>query len=152
MSINSVFVSAKKMLFVLCVCMLCRISLYAQYVATHADSMEFLNGVMAICVVGFVVSVCFTLVIHRAMANRTMMKGGAYRLVAHPVYALYILGDIPLWYLTPLSVFSVTRGILFYVVIFITAYLEESGMIQRFGEEAIQYYRRTPSIHMLFGR
>ncbi len=146
---HPLWIRATKMLFVFCLCLLSRIWLYFQYFTTVR---EMSGSECAIVTVAMVLMLGFIRAIYKSTVNGTLMTRGLYRFVAHPTYSVYILGDIPLWYIMPLTAYSLISGILFYAVLFRTAYLEEVYMLNKFGKEAQKYYRRTPSVHLLLWR
>ena len=137
-----------KVLYVLCVFLALRVWLYREYFAIHGKS-RLSHVVMAVFML-FIIYIILTL--KHAWRKKQMVTYGPYRFVAHPTYVMYAILDLPLWFLMPLSTFAVSTGILLYVVILITAYLEEKSLIRCFGDTARNYYDRTLSIHLLLSR
>lgn len=139
------FIKATRMLYVMCVLLACRAWLYGEYFAVHGESTT--AQVVRIAFIIFLVYMIKTL--RMAYKKQEMVTCGLYRIVAHPAYAVYVAIDIPLWFLAPHSPFAIATGILLYVVILITAYLEEDAIMWRFGDKARGYYNRTLSVHFL---
>lgn len=139
------FMTVRGMIYVLCVFLASRAWLYRQYFALNGGSVT--SYAIQLVFILFLIYIILTL--KSARKSKRMVTHGAYRLVAHPAYATYVIVDLPLWFLMPLSSFAVVTGILLYAVILITAYLEENYLIHRFGDEARSYYGKTLSVHFL---
>ena len=142
------FLKATRLVVVLSVLLICRNWLYVQYFLLHGYSE--LSQVAVCVVLALTTYLLFT--VKHAVQTQSFMTGGLYRFVAHPTYTMYLFTDVWLWYLMPLTVYSVTTGILFYAVIIITAYMEEASLISGFGKKAKSYYMHTPSLHFILFR
>lgn len=140
--------AARNMLLILCVALVSRGWLYRQYFEINGVSgiARMIMGVLALFMLYMII------VMRGAIHKGALLTRGPYRFVAHPAYIVYILLDIPLWFISPFSLFVVTSGILFYLVLLITAYLEEVALIERFGTEARRYYKNTLSLHFFLWR
>jgi len=79
----------------------------------------------------------------RVYADQTLVTGGPYRFVRHPLYAslIWMIYGAALAYLNPLA--ALENAIIFVPAMIYRARQEEAMLEQRFGEAYILYKRRT---------
>src|SRR3989344_3503663 len=142
------FYQAHRMLKVVCVCMALRWVFYYQPLKTS----RLPHWSPLVLVILWCFCVYMILKIRRARRGRYMMTSGPYRLLAHPVYTMYFLIDLPFWFLGQATWYAITSAILFYLGLVTTAYLEERHLICRFGDEARDYYQHPISVHFVLAR
>jgi len=73
----------------------------------------------------------------------TLNTGGFYGIVRHP---LYLFGLIILWLTPVMTVNILTLFALLSIYLFLGAKLEERRLVREFGQDYIDYRRRTPMI------
>lgn len=76
-------------------------------------------------------------------ASHSLVTSGPYRWVRHPFYAAFALGLASNAVITANWFLAVT-GLCAVVLVVARTKIEEQKLIQRFGDEYVQYMRRTP--------
>ena len=121
---------------------------YYWYILTHGHTAT--SRIVSLLVIVFGVGMIF--VIKRSIAHGVLVTKGPFRLIAHPTYLIYLLLDVPLWFIVPIDRYALITAPTFYVALLITAYLEERDLMNRYGEGARSYYGKTPSVHYVLWR
>jgi protein-S-isoprenylcysteine O-methyltransferase Ste14 len=74
--------------------------------------------------------------------RKTLIIGGPYRIIRHPIYMGGILGAIGLWLLT-LSILLFAYMLVLIIMVFWLSSSEEPGLREQFGQEYEQYHGIT---------
>ena len=124
-------------------------SLFYYQILVSEDVSLIINSVVPIFIIIYVLYVFSKL--KRANAEKRLETGGIFSLVAHPLYFLYVLLDISLWFYCEISAIFVITSILFISSILLTAYKEENELM-RYYESAEEYYKKTLSVFWLLNK
>ncbi len=81
-----------------------------------------------------------------AYAENRLETGGAYAWMRHPIYSAFIMFIVPGAVLMVRSVLGVTIPVFMYILFRILIRGEEAFLAARYGEEYLQWRRRTNAI------
>jgi len=90
----------------------------------------------------------FTLYIRKHAING-LVTTGIFHYTRHPMYTGAFLMDLPHFF-PPVNAFWIISAILFYSGLFIAGYFQEKETLSRFGEEAEEYYSKTPRFFFMY--
>jgi protein-S-isoprenylcysteine O-methyltransferase Ste14 len=79
----------------------------------------------------------------RIKDNHTLVTGGPYALIRHPMYSAFFLLHIAVFFLTANWFIGVTWLIGLSLIVLLRVDREESMLVERFGEDYLTYMRRT---------
>ena len=105
-------------------------------------------GATTICGLA-VFSWCLYLLYVRHQAKTSLITGGVFKYTRHPMYTAFVLMDVASFF-TPSNSDFITSTILFYGFLVVAAYFQEKETLARFGQTAVEYYRRTPRLFFLY--
>ena len=79
-----------------------------------------------------------------------LITTGVFKYTRHPMYTGLFLMDLQFWFVKEYGPFFLLSTILLYSSIIIAAYFQERETVARFGDEAVNYYRKTPRLFLLY--
>lgn len=84
--------------------------------------------------------------------SQKLITYGPYKYTRHPMYTAMVLFIFPIFFSKPIP-----ESLIFYFLIvmllggfIILSYLQEKETLDRFGEECIEYYKRTPRLFFMY--
>jgi protein-S-isoprenylcysteine O-methyltransferase Ste14 len=105
-------------------------------------------GVATVC--GLVIFTwCLYLLYVRHQAKTALITSGVFKYTRHPMYTAFVLMDVASFF-TPHNSDFITSTILFYGFLGVAAYFQEKETLARFGQAAVEYYRRTPRLFFFY--
>jgi protein-S-isoprenylcysteine O-methyltransferase Ste14 len=87
----------------------------------------------------------------RAYHQRRLVTGGLYAVCRHPIYAGWVLFILPGLGLLADSWLVLSTALVMYVLTRLYAPREEAGLEAQFGEEYVEYKRRTNAVFPAIG-
>lgn len=84
--------------------------------------------------------------------RKGLITSGLFRYTRHPMYTGILLMGLERWWPTSAEslVEYLTTLALFLVGVFVAGYLQEKETLARFGDEAVEYYRKTPRCFLFY--
>lgn len=143
------FTQARRSLNLLCVLMALRAYYYLVTIRSLEPAGRQLVWWFAILDLAIILGALISL---KSEPVNLLCTAGPYWFVGHPAYMAYLMLDSIFWLLGSLSWYSAVTGIAFWLVVILTAYLEERMIIERLGEEAKKYYHSRLSVNYLLLR
>lgn len=79
-----------------------------------------------------------------------LVTTGVFRYTRHPMYTGLLLMDLRFWFVNEYSHYFWLSATVLYVSVVVAAYFQEKETVARFGNETVDYYKKTPRLIFLY--
>lgn len=109
---------------------------------------------LTVTVIGLVGMVIFGWCLYNLYFQRRRLNGlittGVFKYTRHPMYTGLVMMDMKSWFVQEYSPYLLTSAVVFYLSVLIAAYFQEKETTARFGDSAVNYYKATPRLFLLY--
>lgn len=100
---------------------------------------------------GLVFVHCLYVLYTKQARTKELITDGLFKYTRHPMYTGFLLMAIDVGKnLNPQSIIHTIAFSTFLMTLFAAGYAQERETLARFGEEAIEYYKKTPRIFLFY--